>query len=56
MQNVKGAFQCRRYDYFEGKRVLLVDDVLTTMSTVSEAARVVEQAGAARVCIVALAR
>jgi len=36
--------------------VLLVDDILTTGTTCSEAARVLKQSGAARVAVLALAR
>lgn len=39
-----------------GKRVLLVDDVYTTGSTVSEAARALKEAGAAGVCVLVAAR
>lgn len=38
-ENVKHAFQARRADAIAGKTVLLVDDVLTTGATASEAAR-----------------
>jgi ComF family protein len=54
--NVQGAFAVRDLARFNGKSVLLVDDVLTTTATVKEAARVVRAAGASRVCVVALAR
>lgn len=40
----------------EGKRVLLVDDVITTGSTLNEASRMLCQAGAAEVCCVTAAR
>src|SRR5579884_2751630 len=54
--NVQGAFVARTPFHFANQSVLLVDDVLTTMATVREAARVLKEAGAARVCVVALAR
>jgi predicted amidophosphoribosyltransferase len=41
--------------YFHGKSVLIVDDVLTTSATLTECARVVREAGAARIGILALA-
>lgn len=57
-QNVKGAFQvpATRMQAIEGKRVLLVDDVLTTGATASECARAFKKAGAAHVGVVAFAR
>ena len=40
----------------KGKKVVLVDDVLTTGTTVSECARVLKKAGAAEVDVLTLAR
>lgn len=47
-ENVKDVFACRS-DKIKGKTVLLIDDVCTTGSTLSEAARVLKQSGAAGV-------
>ena len=55
-QNVRGAFQVRRPDAVTGARVLLVDDVLTTGATCSEAAKMLKQAGAAMVAVAVVAR
>lgn len=55
-RNVAGAFALRREDSVRGKRVVLVDDVLTTGATVGECARVLLRAGAARVDVLTLAR
>jgi ComF family protein len=54
--NVQGAFAAASPTHFWNQSVLLVDDVITTMATVREAASVVRAAGASRICIVALAR
>ncbi|WP_431855751.1 ComF family protein [Azospirillum sp.] len=55
-RNVAGAFALRRPGSVEGKRVVLVDDVLTTGATVGECARVLRRAGAAQVDVLTLAR
>jgi ComF family protein len=54
-QNTRGAFVAHKRTELVGKTVLLVDDVLTTGSTASEAARAVRGAGAARVVVAVLA-
>ncbi|GFE60237.1 ComF family protein [Geobacter sp. AOG2] len=54
--NVKGAFDVRDADAVKGRRVLLVDDVYTTGSTVRECARVLKAAGAREVSVVTVAR
>ena len=57
-RNVQGAFALRPRWKAElpGKRVLLVDDVLTTGATVEECARVLRRHGAAGVDVLTLAR
>jgi len=55
-QNVRGAFRVRRPDMVKGARVLLVDDVLTTGATCSEAAKMLKQAGATWVGVAVVAR
>jgi len=52
--NVRGAFACRLD--LSGKIVAVVDDVMTTGSTLNELARVLKRAGAARVENVVVAR
>ncbi len=54
--NLRDAFRARRRRKFAGKTVLLVDDVLTTGTTAHRCARVLRQAGAARVTIAVVAR
>jgi len=55
-ENVRGAFRANRNSNVAGRSVLLVDDVMTTGSTASEAARTLRAAGASRVVVLVLAR
>lgn len=54
--NVRGAFTVRRPERTMGKRILLVDDVYTTGSTLEECARTLLNAEADSVAILTLAR
>jgi ComF family protein len=56
VRNVRRAFSVARPKSIAGKRVLLVDDVMTTGATVDECARVLLRAGAASVDVFTLAR
>lgn len=55
-RNVENAFRCKRPGLVQGRRVLLVDDVYTTGSTLNECARILVGAGAASVDCIAYAR
>jgi len=54
--NVEHAFAVRRPDAVRDRRVVLVDDVMTSGATADACARVLMHAGAARVGVVTLAR
>ena len=56
MSNLKGAFVCPRPEAVRGRRILLVDDVVTTGATVSACADTLAAAGAGRVFALAFAR
>ena len=64
LANLKGSFRVGRRTWkwwqsvdFEGKNILLVDDVLTTGSTTSECAKVLRaEAGVQKVVVISLAR
>ena len=53
-RNVRGAFVVRSNSLLRGKRVILVDDVMTTGATLKECARVLTDAGADEVTGVTL--
>jgi len=53
-RNVRGAFVVRADSTLQGKKVILVDDVMTTGATLKECARVIKEAGAREVVGVTL--
>jgi ComF family protein len=55
-RNVRGAFAMRARCTVAGKRVVIIDDVMTTGATVEECARVLKRAGAVSVGVLTLAR
>jgi ComF family protein len=52
--NIRGAFRAGRE--IAGRRILLVDDVMTTGASLNECARALKQAGAVQVTLLVLAR
>jgi competence protein ComFC len=56
MRNLRNAFALRKYSEVHGKHLLLLDDVLTTGSTLHECALVLRAAGAESVRAVTVAR
>jgi ComF family protein len=56
IENLHNAFRLRKNADVRGLRVLLIDDVLTTGSTLSECARVLKRAGAISVHAATAAR
>lgn len=54
--NISGAYRAVDPGLIEGKRVLLIDDIVTTGSTLSECARILLQSGAEEVVCAVIAR
>ena len=54
--NMRGAFRVTDPQRVKGRTVIVVDDVMTTGTTVSECARVLKKAGAERVSAATVAR
>lgn len=54
--NVSGAYRTVDQELVEGNRILLIDDIVTTGSTLSECAKTLLEAGAAEVLCAVVAR
>lgn len=57
-QNLRGAFRIRKTSFKEivGAKIILIDDVVTTGTTVKEAAKALKKAGAEKIYVLALAK
>ena len=56
VNRIRGAFAVLMPEAIAGREVLLVDDVFTTGTTVSECARVLLRAGASKIYVATVAR
>lgn len=54
--NVSGAYEVTDIELIDGKRILLIDDIVTTGATLSECARTLLMAGAEEVMCATIAR
>lgn len=55
-KNIKNVFYCQNRELVKGRKIIIVDDVCTTASTLKECARVLSRAGAKEVWGLVLAR
>ena len=55
-ENIRGAFVVAKPHEVAGREILVVDDVFTTGTTVSECARILRRAGASKVYVATAAR
>lgn len=55
-ENIKNAFAVMDFEKIKGKKVILIDDIYTTGSTVNECSKVLKQAGAKEICVVTIAK
>ncbi len=55
-KNVLGVFYCQNKEKIQGKKILLVDDIYTTGSTMEEAAKTLKEAGAKKIIGIVIAR
>ncbi len=56
LKNLRGAFAVRHPEAITGRRILVIDDVMTTGTTVNECAKALRKAGSADVYVMTLAR
>jgi len=54
--NIAAAYEVEDRELIEGRRILLIDDIVTTGATLSECAGTLREAGAAEVLCAAVAR
>jgi len=54
--NVRGAFSVKSPESIAGKRILLLDDVMTTGSTMDECAKELKNGGATEIIALTIAR
>ena len=55
-KNLENVFFCKKPDIFKDKNILLIDDILTTGSTLNECSRTLKQAGAKSITCLTIAR
>lgn len=55
-ENVKNVFDVKNKNEIKNKKIILIDDIYTTGSTVNECARVLKKAGAGEIFVITIAK
>ena len=55
-ENIKDVYVLKNKHYIEGKKLLLLDDVYTTGSTVNECCRIIRQANISSIDVITIAK
>lgn len=56
IKNLRGSFKIHKAEHIKGKSIILVDDVITTGTTIELCAKLLRQAGAAEIHVCSIAR
>ena len=56
IQNIKGVYELKNKQLIENKKVLLIDDIYTTGSTVNECSKILRQGNPAKIGILVIAK
>ena len=55
VKNIKGAFKVNNIDLIKDKKIILIDDVVTTGATIRECSMTLKKAGAEKIYVISLA-
>jgi predicted amidophosphoribosyltransferase len=55
LRNIKNSFKLKKPEKIKGKNIIIFDDIITTGSTMREAAKVLKKAGAKKIYFLTIA-
>ena len=55
-KNIQGVYELRNQKMLQGKKILLIDDIYTTGSTVNECSKILRQAQPQKIVVLTLAK